>query len=263
MNEEDRVIAAATEYLGTIFAEANVCESHGIDHAIDVTRIVDRALRCDPGNLTISQRLAIRLATTLHDADDSKLFPGNDTQNARAVLARLRYNGHPFDEDTIALVLRMIGWVSASKNGDAIPAEAVLNPWMLMPRYADRVTAMGHTGVKRCWKYTRGIKRPLYTPETARAVDEEDLWSRIATSERYAAYRGQSASMIDHYYDKLLHLGRALMEQDNAYFRLEARRRNLPLIEVALAFGRDGTLSDELYERAKQMAKREAKGEEL
>ena len=40
---------------------------------------------------------------------------------------------------------------------------------------------------------------------TPRAKTEEELWA-IATPERFAAYVGASDSMVDHFYDKLLHL---------------------------------------------------------
>jgi hypothetical protein len=119
---------------------------------------------------------------------------------------------------------------------------------MLYPRHADRIAASGWTGVERCWKYNTRAERPLYTKDTPRALDEKDLWARIATPERFAAYRGDSASMLDHYYDKLLHVTQFATE--NEFLTTEARRRMLPLLEVVLAFGQMGDLPEDLYARA-------------
>ncbi|CAK7994550.1 Hypothetical protein POVR1_LOCUS74 [uncultured virus] len=47
----------------------------------------------------------------------------------------------------------------------------------------------------------------------------------------------KSQSMIDHYYDKLLHIGqpRALKSQ-NSYILLEAEKRNHQMIEYVLTY---------------------------
>ncbi len=268
-DEHATTIEAAAHALGALFTEAQVCESHGLAHALDVLRIVRRALRCCTYALTPAQRLAVQLAALLHDADDLKNFPeSTGYQNARAVLAKLsaQLGGEqpePLPGDLVELVIRMIGWVSASTNHDAIPTEAGSAPWLLYPRYADRLTAVGWTGVYRCWKYTLGVARPLFTPETPRATSEEDLWERIATRDRYAAYHGVSPSMIDHYYDKLLHIGLPLLELENAYLRGEAKRRSAPLVEVALTFGREGKLPDGMYEAARRAAEKETEGGDL
>ncbi len=255
---ETDTLTAATEHLTRIFASANVCESHGIHHATDVVRIVDHALQHCPHSLEPETKIAIRLAALLHDADDRKLFPKHGAlQNAQDILRQLTYAGQPLSEPTIGSIIRMIRWVSTAANGDMIPTEAVSAPHLLYPRHADRIAAMGWTGVYRCWKYTLGVGDPLYTGDTARAANEEDLWTRLATPQRYAAYRGKSASMIDHYYDKLLHICNPLLTQENVYLRDEARRRTAPLVEVALAYGRSGVLTEDLYERARSLAEEE------
>ena len=66
----------------------------------------------------------------------------------------------------------------------------------------------------------------------------------LATEERFAAYQasgGGSASMIDHYFDKLLQVARpppALVR--NAYLEEAAARGAAPLLAVVLAYGRTG-----------------------
>lgn len=238
--------------LADLLRGANVCDSHGIKHALDVARLTERALACCPRPLTGDERLLRMLAALLHDADDRKFFPAHDDyQNARAVL---RAAG--LEAGAEARVIEMIGWVSTSTNGDRIPPAAAEDPSLLYPRWADRIAAVGWTGVWRCWKYTIGVERPLYTAETPRALSEDDLWARIATPERYAAYRGNSASMIDHYYDKLLHIGR--FPTDNPFLEAEARMRSRPLVDIALEFGRTGALPEGLYDKAASEAEKES-----
>jgi len=247
---------AADDQLVALFGRSRVCESHGVAHGRDVARLAGGALAAHPrpagaGGLSEEDQLDVLIAALWHDGDDRKFFPANaDYQNARAALAGL---GLP--EDRASRIVRMISWVSASKNGDTIPPEAADHPWLLYPRHADRLAATGWTGVYRCWKHTEGIGRPLYTAATPRAADEEELWGRLATPERYAAYRGDSDSMVDHYYDKLLRLGRDA--HGNAFLAAEAARRARPLIEVALLYGRTGSLPAGLFELARLAAEKE------
>jgi hypothetical protein len=246
----DPLYAAAEARLAAVFEQARVCESHGIAHARDVARLTGGALACDPAP-TYDDQVDALLAAVLHDGDDRKFFSEHqDFENARAILAEIG-----LEAGRAARVVRMISWVSASKNGDRIPPEAAERPWMLYPRHADRLATTGWTGVYRCWKYNDGIGRPLYTAATPRAVDEEDLWGRLATTERYAAYCGDSDSMIDHYYDKLLRLGQG--PYLNTFLAAEAERRARPLVEVALLFGRTGGLPASLFDLARAAAEKE------
>jgi uncharacterized protein len=74
---------------------------------------------------------------------------------------------------------------------------------------ADRLEALGETGVERCLAYARHKQLPLATADTLLAHTDADI-DRIATPERFAAYasgRVSSVSVIDHFWDKLLHIG--------------------------------------------------------
>jgi uncharacterized protein len=261
---EDTIVASAATHLGRLFAKAGVCESHGISHARNVERLADAALACHRGGpLTAKERLAVRLAALLHDADDRKTFPTHDAnQNAQEILSEMPEHTslQCSRAALVGLVLRMIDLVSASKNGDRVPDDARASLWMLYPRHADRLTALGWTGVYRCWKYNLGVKLPLFTATTPRARTEDELWL-IAAPARYTAYRGDCESMIDHYYDKLLHIGRAIEVQENSFLAQEARKRLAPLIEVALHFGVHGTLDSAIYTRATALAEKEMRGD--
>lgn len=171
-----------------------ICKSHDFSHACAVMENARMAIINEP--LTLYQKEAILLAALLHDADDKKFFPNNKNyENMRQIL---------FDKNQqfVDLVAEMIDLVSCSVNGDRMVEEE----WKLIPRYADRLEALGVIGIKRCYEYTKTVNNPLILPDTLCPTNIEQLWT-IASVARYKAYNGKSRSMIDHYYDKLLRLG--------------------------------------------------------
>ncbi len=214
--------------LNNIFTSANVCKSHGIDHAIAVMAHADLAIKSK--NYKISNRLkdAVKLAALLHDADDRKFFPAHKKyENLKLVL-------HDKPSSFVDLVVRMVSLVSSAANADRIPPDAVGKEWMLIPRYADRVEALGIIGVERCFQYNKTKQRPMYVESTLKAKSEEEIF-QIATEERYNAYVGNSNSMIDHYYDKLLRISNVPI--DNNYLVQLARERQQVTIRFILYFG--------------------------
>lgn len=204
------------ESLRNIFDIHNVCSSHGIEHAIRVMTICEEAyVSCKiKYNLTLFHRKVIMLAGLLHDADDRKFFKTESFDNAYHVMKE-----NNCSEKVIKTVILMISLVSASKNRDNIPDYAQGNKiWLLIPRWADRIEAIGIIGIKRSLEYTLGKKMPLYTnntiiPEIKPNIKfSKNLLDNIATEERYSNYNGgnfngNSESMIDHYYDKLIRAG--------------------------------------------------------
>lgn len=172
---------------------------HGWEHISRVVGYAQQAAETDP-SLTQDQRAVVVIAALLHDADDPKVFPGSvDYANARRILAEV---GLPTDLG--GLVVRCIQLVSCSTQNWAnvhIPHE----PWMLIPRDADRLDAVGAQGVTRCLEFATG--RALYRPATPLPVRKEEILV-FATQERFEAYKAgaKSQSTLDHFFDKLLHL---------------------------------------------------------
>ena len=73
----------------------------------------------------------------------------------------------------------------------------------------DRLEAIGRIGIERCYQYTIHSKRPLVLPTTPLPVNECEL-AEVMLGRSLADYvrsNGTSASMIDHWYEKLLLLG--------------------------------------------------------
>jgi uncharacterized protein len=229
-----------TELLQKVLEDNKVSPCHGIEHAKTVMYHAWCAL--EDYELDDQDQMAVLLAALLHDADDGKFFPAHKNyENLRSILKQTGKSS-----DFIEDVVFMVSIVSASKNGDRIPRCVRDKPWMLIPRYADRIEAIGIIGVERCYTYTKNVsKLPLYLESSPRPKTEDQIWA-LATEERYNAYKGNSASMIDHYYDKLLRLSTFPIR--NKYFDSECAKRRKPLIDFLLYFGKKGSITEEEVE---------------
>ena len=216
------------EKLGELCQDSNIDDSHGLMHARTVMANAIRAMEYDD---TINERekYMIQVAALLHDADDAKYFPNNNEyQNARSIIQHTPV----FSMEEVEVIIKMISLVSTSKNKDTVPSD--IPQWMLYPRYADRLEAIGIIGVERTLEFTLKKNQPLFLESTLKARTVEEL-KTIATTERYQQYESKSVSMFDHLYDKLLHLGNFPIR--NEYFDSECTKRMQPLIDLALEFG--------------------------
>jgi len=226
--------------LHIIFSTNNVSVCHGIEHAKQVLNNAIKAIEVSTYVLTSEQIESVLLAALLHDADDRKFFLTHlNNENLRLVL---------FDKtnEFINSVIDMVNLVSSSKNGDSIPQEIIGSEWKLIPRYADRLEAIGLIGIERCYIYSKRSNMPLYLEDTPKPKTEEELWS-IATNERYQAYNGNSKSMIDHYYDKLLRL--TFFPIQNKYFDEQCNIRRRPLVDFILKFSKNEKITNEEIEK--------------
>jgi uncharacterized protein len=223
------------EALEKLFIEKNICQSHGIGHAITVMYNAENALRSNDYNLNVFDCRSVLLAALLHDADDRKFFPENKNfENLRFILK---------DEtpEMIDQVITMVDLVSSSKNGDSVPAHVAERMWMLIPRYSDRIEAFGLVGIKRVFQYAKTVNNPLYVSTSPKPNTEEEIWANAAI-ERYRAYSGHSDSMIDHFYDKLLRATNFPIK--NVFLNTEAKARTKPMIDFLLMFASKDELTD-------------------
>jgi uncharacterized protein len=227
-------------------------ESHGWGHAKKVYEHACRAVEACCPPLSATMAMEIRIAALLHDVDDSKYFPNNDPEhgmqytNARRIMSTAHV-----PESSCQSILFMIDLVSCSKNGNSVPEHIQQDNayHLLIPRWADRIEAVGARGVWRCYQYNREHGAPLCLPDSPRPRTLEELWSYV-TPERFEAYQqrgGSSSDMISHYYDKLLHV--ACPPQDivrNSFLQERLQDSAKELLEVCLRYGRTGTV-DEVY----------------
>ena len=221
--------------LESILLKKNVCISHGVGHAIKVMNNAKNALSSENYNLNEFNTKSVLLAALLHDADDRKFFPNNKNyENLREIL-------EDEEDKLVSQVITMVELVSSSKNGDSIPSHIAENMWMLIPRYSDRLEAIGLIGVERVYQYAETANNPLYLESTPKPKTEDDIWE-IATIDRYKSYCGSSISMIDHFYDKLLRA--SFFPIKNNFLNIESKIRRKPMIDFLLYFGNKENLSD-------------------
>jgi len=199
----------------------SICPSHDIEHMFEVMKHTKEAVKelDEPEHIKTS----IVLAGLLHDIDDHKFFGTTDYSNAREILC---------DFEHADLVIEMISLVSCSANGDSM----VSPEWKLIPRYCDRLEAIGSIGLKRVYQYTMTKNRPLHTSNTAVCTTIEQLCD-VATEERYKSYDGNSESMIDHFYDKLLSLKFPI---HNQYIKDIAHERKMVMIDFVIQYWLNG-----------------------
>lgn len=176
---------------------------HGLDHFYAVHR---HAMRCDMGRCSEDEKLAIVLAALLHDVDDRKIrkyFAAAAADADRNAMAERILRAAAVPQPIVTLALEMIALVSFSGNGNG----AVEPRWKLIPRDADRIEALGDTGVRRAFEYSRRVGMPFVTAATPLPTTRAALAQVLADTppERYVG-RGTSRSTLDHFYDKLLHM---------------------------------------------------------
>lgn len=235
-----QLIDLAAQQLEQIL-KGKVDPCHGIDHALIVVDHVNKALERMEIPISDKEQFAVKMAALLHDADDGKFFSTSiELTNARNIMENLNLS-----QETIDLVLKMINLVSCSKNGNS--RTGVEEEWMLYPRFADRLEALGEIGLVRCWVYTYHINRPLFTHETPRPKNLNEL-REAASPNRFTKYvtaKGKisSSSFIDHFYDKLLHIGDV---GTNPYFTDEVKIRLKIMEDFLIEFGQSGKI-DEVY----------------
>ena len=238
------------------------------------------------------EALEIEAAALLHDVDDDKYFPkskkggttiktkAKDEHERREHYASLYPNAVELmkeariPESSHETILFMIDAVSCSKNGNSVPervngqrgsgdnninhndnhnANHNANYHLLIPRWSDRVEAVGARGVWRCYQYNQEKKRPLDLPGvTPRPQSSEELWSQHVVPERFEAYmvtqdgKTEDPSMLGHYYDKLFHV--ACPPSDivrNDYLEEKLGDSAKELVEVCLRYGKTGVVDED------------------
>jgi isopenicillin N synthase-like dioxygenase len=218
-------------------------ESHGIKHVMAVFGHAQKAVRVHVPQLSSVESMKVLVASLLHDVDDGKYFPHHDNfENAREIMTCVG-----LDESLQSSVVEMISFVSCSKNKNNVPAVVSTNNayWMLIPRWADRLEAIGRIGVLRCYQYNREIGAPLSSENSPCPKSIEEVWD-YAKPERFEAYNGDSPDMISHYYDKLLHVARPPQGiVCNSYLEQATLESCRELMEVCLRYGRTGKVDEE------------------
>lgn len=278
-------IDIASKELSTILEKYNICKSHGIKHAISVCENARKAL--EYSNITPTQKRNVMLASLLHDADDRKFFPNNHNyENARCVIQHTPNITHE-DEQEIVYMIDLVS-ASKNKDTipldlkyhemlyprwadrlEALGWGGIVRCWdytitskrpLYIPHtiYAiSKQDLLTQTNEYKCPDIINLLtsgkeptsKEPFIVYQTLKTTSLKCLREEIATSTRYQSYKGVSVSMIDHYYDKLLHI---LVNTGNPYFDQEFHSRMTIMEEFCLDFGKKGYVDYEWYQRSLQ-----------
>lgn len=235
-----KAIDIAKEQLYELLQNSDIDKGHGYDHCCIVFEHACKILN-DEHNILNDNRCAILLASLLHDADDDKFFTTTNNYNCKLILEKCLSSELVHIKD---LVIEMINLVSCSKNGNTM----ITPEWKLIPRWADRLEAIGKIGIIRAIEYNHYTNRPVYIESTKLVTTEEEL-KDVADIERFKLYStGQikSVSLIDHFYDKIIHI--CDIPYDNPYIQTECKKRKKDVIEFILEFGKTQKIPEQYVE---------------
>ncbi len=130
----------------------------------------------------------VELASLLHDIADWK-FHGGD-ESAGPLAARAWLERQQVDTVTLEAVCEIVSQVSFK--GAGVPTDMSTLEGKCV-QDADRLDAIGAIGIARAFSFGGSLHRPLYD----HAVPPE--WH-----ESFAAYKSNSGSTVNHFYEKLL-----------------------------------------------------------
>ena len=224
--------------------------SHGFKHVLAVYNHTEKAIACHRPALTSSMAMAVKSAALLHDVDDKKYFPNQNEEfeNALKIMARAEV-----PNEISKTILDMIRLVSCSSNGNDVPSYIIDEGkyHLLIPRWSDRLEAVGKIGIVRAYQYNIEHGGLLSSSESPRAQTREEVWN-YTRPERFIAYTsngGNSTDMISHFYDKLLHIARPPRDLvRNEYLERTAEDRSEPLVELCVRFGKTGEVDKHFIE---------------
>lgn len=251
-SSNESVILDAVEEVKEFYRrEHQIKASHGWDeHVSLVYNHSKMAIQSLDYELSSNVTTEIKLAALLHDVDDKKYFPTSprgEYPNASNILESV---GIVRNSESHKRVLKIISWVGCSENGNKVPDEVKESGdyHLLIPRWADRLEAVGARGVVRCYQYNQEKGSPLWSDFSPRPTSEEELWREAPPSklDQYIARGGTSTDMISHYYDKLLHISRPPKEiVRNPYLEQMSESSSKDLVEVCIRFGKSGKVDEE------------------
>lgn len=202
----DNYITRCKTYVYQFVTTHKFDTAHDYNHCLRVHSIALEALQWSP-DAPPWVRLAVELGALLHEVDDRKCAPPSrgHLPQARRILDKLFLSEEDRFQRVIDAVLESIDLTSASKNGNRFPSKCA-HPLLLVVRLADRLTAVGGEGIRRCLQYTLSHGQPISVLSTPTPSTLEQF--RKKSAHRFGIYQknGKSLSAVDHIYDKLSHL---------------------------------------------------------
>ena len=208
-------------------------EPHGFVHGIYVLLTCVGALnKCPLGIMNKETEILIKLAALYYDVDSHNPSRPESDNLSRMLMS---CSGGLITNEQLELV-RSMTRVGIEHR---VPDIFTTQEWFLYPHYSDSLETLGVEGLRRVYLYakTRGI--PFFTPETPRITSIEDL-TKMTPPEESENYKGHPTSMMDHLYDRLLHIDKFPIS--NEYLLSGARDKIHLMARVCLEFGESGIL---------------------
>ncbi|MEE9408484.1 MAG: HD domain-containing protein [Polaribacter sp.] len=132
----------------------------------------------------------VSLGALLHDIADAKFYDGDETIGPKKATEFLE--NEKVDTEIILHVVNIINHISY-KNSLSTDGEKFTSKELEVVQDADRLDAIGATGIARCFNYGGFKNRVLYDPEIAPNLEMTK-----------AEYKKSVAPTINHFYEKLL-----------------------------------------------------------
>lgn len=221
----------------------NFPEDHGFEHACKVVN--NAKLAISQFNLSSENSLNVLLAALLHDIDDRKVIKSINYSGARTILKELDH-AYNIGINNTNSVIEMIKLVSCSENGNKTNAN--IPSWYYIPRDADRIEALKIIGIKRAYDTTvrlakeKGIEPIFWTDKSPRCKTKEEIERNASPDklENYLKRGGTSESLIDHMFDKVLHIHH--LSSGSTILQKIADEGHAIIVNFVLEFGLTGTI---------------------
>jgi len=230
------MLVGAIDYVREVCQQYHVDDTHGLSHALAVVKHLRVAIETDTiFYLDYETRQNLLLTGMLHDIDDHKYYPITANNALNFLITK-------FDMNRTQKILKWISYIPTSFNGNSIPIEVIDQPWILWPRYCDRIEAVGSVGISRVIEYSHLHNVPDFA-ETAPKPLTYDEVLRCVTPERFGNYiknNGVSSSCIDHIYDKLLHI--CDVDTQSPYITQRLSEGKQCLIDFCLQYSNSGQI---------------------
>ncbi len=130
----------------------------------------------------------VELGALLHDIADWKFYEGDETVGPK--VAREILEGQKVDENVIKQVCEIISTISYKGAG---VVSLMRTKEGMVVQDADRLDALGAIGIARTFSYGGHKNREMYNPEQPPVMHQD-----------FEAYKTNTGSTINHFYEKLL-----------------------------------------------------------